>query len=1002
MSLLFTMLLLVVAVAAAAPCTRYLGRDAGYPLAGIYLLSAAAFLPAATRAMRGEETTYSVSWVESLNVNFALQADGIGVIFTFIALLIGAVVFVYSARYLEDGRNLSFYLTMCAFTLSMVGLVLADDMVLLFISWELTSLASFLLIARSGYGGELASLRTLTITFIGGLTFLAAVVSIIARTGTTSVTEALADPVWTEDAGFTTAMAVLVLTAAFTKSAQFPFHVWLPDAMAAATPVSAYLHAAAVVKAGIFLLLRFSPAFHATPLWNYTLIFVGLFTGAMAAWFAAQKTDLKKLMAYSTVSQLGLIVATIGIGTEEAIAAAMLHTIAHALFKSGLFMMVGVIDHAAHTRDMRRLPELYRAMPWSFGAVVLGCASMAGIPPMLGFVSKEEIFVSMQEAPGPEFVGWLALFGAAGGAVLTFAYCAKIVFGGFVDGTRTDITVHEAPPSLLIPAALPIFVGLPLALGVGILDTPIQHAVEAALPEGEVEHEVHFALWHGFNFELLLSFLIIVAGIVIIMNRTRLRAFIEHDSLNVDGPWMLGRIIKGHRRFGTKLALLVAANNPTRHVAAQLVVLSAVLLGGSIAVWQSSGLAPQQPGLTQPIDAVVLIVVLGGVIGATLSDSRLAATVGLSAVGIAVTVQIFALGAPDVGLTQLLVEALTVLMIMLVLQKLPLRFGRGPRFGNTAAAGLAIVSGVSAGVAVWVLTGRRERPAVAEYYLNEAPIESGGDNIVNTILVEFRALDTLGELTVLGMAGVALIAVLSTVRDRYLDPGPSADHNYVSEPDVPLRAPGSTASTAMREAWGNAIPLQLLVRLTIPLLVVISAILFWRGHNSPGGGFIAALVGSAVVALIYLASSRDHPVGPPKAPVTLIAVGVLLALGTGIWGLIAKGSFLEPLHGEFLGQKWTSAMIFDLGVYAAVLGLVMAAFNLLGAAEGTDEGTRERADQSVEGEVPGPMETVRGEHPGEENLPFRPSRNTNFLASGRKPPRERTDGSRTSRERTPR
>ncbi|MGC1209085.1 MAG: MnhB domain-containing protein, partial [Ornithinimicrobium sp.] len=266
----------------------------------------------------------------------------------------------------------------------------------------------------------------------------------------------------------------------------------------------------------------------------------------------------------------------------------------------------------------------------------------------------------------------------------------------------------------------------------------------------------------------------------------------------------------------------------------------------------------------------------------------------------------------------------------------------------------------------------------------------------------FRALDTLGELAVLGMAGVALIAVLSTVRDRYLDPGANVDHNYVPEADIPLRATGSTASKAIREAWGNAIPLQLLIRLTIPLLVAISAILFWRGHNSPGGGFIAALVGSAVIALIYLASSRDHPVGPPKAPVTLISGGILLALGTGIWGLLAKGSFLEPIAGKFLGQKLNSAMVFDLGVYAAVLGLVMAAFNLLGAAEGTEEGTRERADQSVEGEVPGPMETVRGEHPDEPELPSRPTRKTNFLASGRKPPRERTAGERSTRDRTQR
>ncbi|MGB5951153.1 MAG: hydrogen gas-evolving membrane-bound hydrogenase subunit E, partial [Ornithinimicrobium sp.] len=313
------------------------------------------------------------------------------------------------------------------------------------------------------------------------------------------------------------------------------------------------------------------------------------------------------------------------------------------------------------------------------------------------------------------------------------------------------------------------------------------------------------------------------------------------------------------------------------------------------------------------------------------------------------------------------------------------------RYGNTAAAALALVSGVAAGVTVWALVGRRELPEVADYYLNEAPEESGGANIVNTILVEFRALDTLGELSVLGMAGIALIAVLSTVRDRYLDPKPAADHNYVPAPELDLRPEGSTAYKAMTEAWGNAIPLQLLVRLTIPLLAAISAILFLRGHNAPGGGFIAALVGSAIVALIYLASSKDHPVGPPKAPVTLIAVGILLALGTGVWGLLAKGSFLEPITGKILGYKWTSAIVFDLGVYAAVLGLVIAAFNLLGAAEGTEEGTRERADQAVEGEVEGPMDTVRGEHPDADTAPARPTRTTTFLSSGRRPASQRDE-----------
>lgn len=979
MSLLWTLLILVAAVAAAPVCTHYLGREAGYPLAAVYLAATAAFMPAAAGVLRGEEVVYSVPWVPALDLNFALQADGIGVVFTMIALLIGAVVFVYSARYLEDGRHLSFYLVMAAFTLSMVGLVLADDMILLFLSWELTSLASFLLIARSGYGGELASLRTMTITFVGGVTLLAATGAIITRTGTTSVTEALAHPVWQEDPAFTSVMAILVLLAAFTKSAQFPFHIWLPDAMAAATPVSAYLHAAAVVKAGIFLLMRFTPAFAETPVWNYTLIVTGLFTGAMAAWFAAQKTDLKKLMAYSTVSQLGLIVATIGVGTEEALAAATLHIIAHALFKSGLFMMVGVIDHAAHTRDMRRLPALRKQMPWSFAVVVLGCASMAGIPPMLGFVSKESIFTAMLEAPGPEWVGWAALAGAVGGAVLTFAYCAKIVFGGFVDGTRSDVEVHEAAPSLLVPAALPILVSVALAFVVGVLDVPVGYAVQAALPGSEPDP--HLLLWHGLTLELGLSALMIAVGTVFVFNRRRLRAFIEHDTLSVDGAWVMTRMVRHLSTFGRVLVGTVRADNPTRHVAAQFVTLSAVAIGGVLAILATRGLEPLQPDLGEPIDVFLLVVVAGGVIGLAQADSRLAATVSLAAVGIAVTVQIFALGAPDVGLTQLLVEGLTVLMVMLVLQKLPLHFGKGPRWGQSSVVGLAVVTGIAAGVLTWALTGRRERTPVADYYLTEAYEETGGANIVNTILVEFRALDTLGELTVLGMAGVAIIAVLSTVRDRDLDPDPEHDRGYVGDPDVPLQPQPSAAHRAIMGAWGNAVPLQLLVQVTAPLLGVISAILFLRGHTSPGGGFIAALVGSAIVALVYLSAAKDHQVGPPRLPVFLIAVGILLAIGTGIVGLLAAGSFLEPLHGYVWGQSVSTAMVFDLGVYSAVLGLVMAAFNLLGASEDSDEGARERADESIEGELQGPMDTTRGERAQ------RVTPRSTFLASGTAPPR---------------
>lgn len=990
MSLSLTLLLLVIAVLTTAPITRALGRASGWPLAGLYLAATLAFLPAAGAVLRGEPPEVGWSWVPGLDVTLAFRADGIGVVFTLIALLIGAVVFAYSTRYLAPGRQLSFYLVMTAFTLSMVGLVLADDLIVLFLCWELTSLASFLLIARSGgAGGETASMRTLLITFLGGLTFLAAVTAIGVRTGTTSVTDALAHPVWREDPTFTAVAAVLVLVSAFTKSAQFPFHSWLPDAMAADTPVSAYLHAAAVVKAGIFLLLRFSPAFHETPVWNVTLITVGLFTGAMGAVFAFTKTDLKKLMAYSTVSQLGLIVATIGIGTPEALTAAVIHTIAHALFKSGLFMMVGVVDHAAHTRDLRRLPELRRQMPLAFWTMVLGCASMAGVPPMLGFVSKEAILAAARDVPGPAWASWLTVLGVAVGAALTMAYCVKIVWAAFVDGPREPDRNVRSDPWLLVPAALPIVVGLPLAVVVFVLDAPVARAVEAALPVGP-RVDPHLVLWHGFTLELVITAAVLAAGALVVARRRTLRRRWERDLLHRDGSAVFDSAVAGVTRSGRGLSRLVAADHPTRHVAVQLVAVSAVVLVGALGASGSTTLPAPVAGLSQPIDAVVLLLVLGGVAGVVLSHSRLGATVSLGAVGVMVTVQIFALGAPDVGMTQLLVESLTVIVIMLVLQKLPLTFGRSEHRARQRAVTLALVAGVAAVAATWLLTGRRERSEVGLYYLQEGPGITQGANIVNTILVEFRALDTLGELAVLGMAGVAMIAVLSTVRDRYLDPEPGRDRDHRA-PAIALRAEGTRAYAAMETAWGNAIPMQLLIRATVPLLAVASVVLFYRGHNEPGGGFIAALVGSGIVGLIYLSRSRDEQVGPPRLPLWLIGGGVGTAIGSGLLGLALTGSFLGSRYGYVLGQGVSTSLIFDVGVYTAVLGLVLVAFNLLGATRsgaqpGSDEaheGTRERVDEAVEGELSGPLDSSRGESAPHAML--RPTRRSRYLDSGTGP-----------------
>lgn len=932
------------------PLTGRIGRRTGYPLGVVFLLIAAALVPTAREVVGGTPVTFSVPWVPGLGLELGLRLDGLSLVFIALALVIGALVFLYSPTYFQSGTQRGFYLVMSGFTFSMVAFVLSDDLVLMFLTWELTSLASFLLIARSGQAGEPASMRTMLMTFIGGLTLLAAVGLTIARTGTTDFSSAMASEVWQTDPAFTAVVAVLVAVAGFSKAAQFPFHVWLPDAMAASTPVSAYLHAAAVVKAGIYLLMRFTAIFHGVPIWTILLVGVGLFTTCLGAWFALQQTDLKKLMAYSTVSQLGLITATIGVGTEFAMAAAVIHTIAHAGFKSGLFMLMGIVDHQAGTRMIDRLPALRGVMPWTFAATAIGLASMAGIPPMLGFISKEKMFAAFLDLPGPAIVPWLALGVAAFGAVLTFAYSGKILFGAFIDGDEPDPSIREGSWLTIAPAALPIVVGLPLAFVVSVFEGPVGAAVRAVWPD--YEGSVSFYLWHGVTVELIVTLAVFAAGTAIILRRARLRPIVEHPTFVKDGADVLADVNHWLSRHGMRLVDLVRADYPSRHLAPMLVSLAVLIGVGSVGLWLADEVAPLQSGLNRPVDVGILVIAVAGTLALTRTRSRIGGAVLLGGIGIAMTVQIFSLGAADVGLTQLLVEVLTVLVIMLVLRKLPLQFSDGIHPKNGRNAVIAVGAGVAAALAAFTLIGRRERSAVGDYYVENAPEVTGGDNIVNVILVEFRALDTFGELVVLGMAGVAIMAVLSTIPRRFLDPrpdpSPESPAAYVPPPVVEVDAKGTRAYQALEDTRANTEALRLLQKPLIPILIVISAVLFWRGHNDPGGGFIAALVAACAVAYVYMAKTDEAPVSSPRIPVLLIAGGVLTALAAGFLGY-TSGQFLEPLYGYLGPIGLYSSMLFDVGVYAAVLGLVMVAFNVLGAP--SDEGQEPDSDAATDEEV---------------------------------------------------
>ncbi|MDO4685077.1 MAG: DUF4040 family protein [Corynebacterium sp.] len=915
MSLIIVLVLAAAAFALSPVAVKMLDRRAGWPLGLIFIV--AAVLLAREVAAQGAHLSVRTPWAPSFlsptsSVDFALLGDGLGVFFALLALSIGAVVFIYSAAYLHNNANNgSFYVIMTGFMLSVLLLMLSDDVVLLFISWELVSIASFLLIARAGSGGQAGATRTLILTFTGGLTLLIAITIMATQAGTTNLHQILQASFWDEKPALTTALAVLIAISAFTKAAQLPFHFWLPEAMAAATPVSAFLHAAAVVKAGIYLLMRFSAVFHDNYVWNLLLIVSGMSTAVMASFFAIQKTDLKKLTAYSTVSQLGWIVATIGVGTPFALAAALIHTLAHALFKSSLFMLIGVIDHQAGSRDVRRLGKLYKQMPFTFVSVTVGALSMAAIPPTLGFISKESLLEAFLHAPFGSTGVILLMIAAGVGALFTMSYSARLVLGAFVDGPRDMSHVKEAPVTLWLPAALPGLLSLPLAFTVGALDAPV-HAI--------VDTHVHFGLWHGVTVPLMVSLAVMAVGVAAIVARRTLLPLIDgRELLPFSGNSLLQGITDGAKRWGEFVGRMADSYSPARHLTYPLIVI--LLLAYVTLLFPGiDGVspAPRVPNTDRPIDILPLLIVAGSVFGLTRVRTRLNGVILLGTAGVGVTLQILVLGAPDVALTQFLVEILVVVIMMMVIRQQPTEFHKiAPR--RALSAGLiAILTAIATFAGVWELLGRHERPEIAMWYLTEAPEISGGANVVNTILVEFRALDTMGELAVLGMAGVVIAAVVGSIPRHPFAKGTHPEPFGASQL--------------------NAVPMKVLIRQLIPVLGILSFLIFMRGHNDPGGGFIAALVAGGAYMLFYLSRGRDEKVVRTNTPYYLTGLGVLTAIGAGILGYF-HDSFLAPIHGYIFGEHFTTSMIFDVGVFLAVLGMLTVAVNDLGGylRPGTDE-----------------------------------------------------------------
>ncbi|MDG4765321.1 proton-conducting transporter membrane subunit [Solwaraspora sp. WMMD406] len=927
---MLAVLVMLTGLAATVPLlTRLLGRDAGYPLAAGYLAGCALLASRLPMVLDGGTIAVSARWLPDLDIAFALRMDGLAMVFGLLVLGVGALIMGYCPRYLTpDSRWTGLYTLLTLFTAAMLGLIFAADLLLLFLFWELTTVCSFFLIGLASPAAARPATRALLVTAGGGLALLAAVVVLIVTQGTSDLTTILAYPQRLLSSPAAWVVGALLIVAAFTKSAQFPFHFWLPSAMVAITPVSAYLHAATMVKAGIYLLIRFSPVYAAEVAWTVVLVLGGLGTALLGAFLALRQHDLKALLAYSTVSQLGLLVAVIGVGTPAALAAAILHTVAHALFKATLFMLVGIIDREAGSRDIRELSGLRRVMPVTATLTSLAAMSMAGLPPLLGFVSKEAIFEALIKTGIDPWLTPTAEILAVSASVLTFAYGARIVHQTFAGPTRQP-DLYEPAWSFLAPAAVAALLSVVLGPAAALLGPLIDQATEDARPGGEAPY---VAFWHGFTPGLWLSVLTVTLGLLLFIARDRVERVVQSVRLAPPGAQLFDHGYAGLLRIGRLVGEPSRYSSPAAHLFRP--VLALVLLG-AVGVHGLAALPAWPAGRTGTGDwpvLVLLAVALGGIV---LVRSALAAIGLLGLVGLLVATWFLLAGAPDVALTLMLVEVLTAVVGMLVLRRLPARLP-GARFQPVSAfaGALAIGAGVVAAAATIGLTGRRELSVAGDYFLRNAEPATGGSNVVNVILVDFRALDTLGEAAVLTAVALGLVGLFRVGGDRTGPdrgrPGGAGAHAGASE-----------VVASSRPSRSGAIPPDLVLwfahRLLAPVMLIVSAYLFLRGHDEPGGGFIAALVAGIAMGLGQLAAAGARlPLLGRLRPRVPIAAGLLLCLAVGLQPIAAGAPMLTPQYSPNLwlfGFSLTPVTIFDVGVYLMVLGLIAAAMSRLGAVD---------------------------------------------------------------------
>ena len=901
-------------------------------------------------------------WIPSAGINFSVRMDGFAWMFAMLVTGIGLLVALYARYYMSKNdpvpRFFSFFL---AFMGAMLGVVLSGNVVQLVFFWELTSLFSFMLI---GYWYHRKDARrgarmALTVTGAGGLAMLAGMLMLGHIAGSYQLDVILGAGERIRAHPLYTPMLVLVLLGAFTKSAQFPFHFWLPRAMAAPTPVSAYLHSATMVKAGVFLLARLWPALSGTEQWFWLVGGAGVVTLVLGAYFAMFQNDLKGLLAYSTISHLGLITLLLGLNRDLAAVAAVFHIMNHATFKASLFMAAGIIDHETGTRDMRRLSGLWKAMPITGTLAFVASAAMAGVPLMNGFLSKEMFFAETVDLSSTPLLDYGLPVAATLAGIFAVVYSLRFSVGVFLGPPARHLPLEPHEPVRWMRVPIEILVLLCIVVGIfpqwsigPALDVAARPVVGGAMPPFSL------AIWHGFNKPLVMSLIALGGGIALylLLRRGVVAGRFKHAPLlGLNGQRLFESTLYGLDR-ASRWALAVLSTY--RLQPQMLLMVLAAIVFASVALWAggiSWGDRPRVPGNLE----FALLWVLGCVAALAAANQakfhRLAALILLGAVGLAVSLTFLWFSAPDLALTQLTVEVVTTVLFLLGLRWLPKRrpeeaehLGLRVRARRARDFVVSLVAGGGMAVLAYAMMTRPAPQSISPFFIDRSLPEGGGTNVVNVMLVDFRAFDTMGEITVLGIVGLTVYALLRRFRPpREMAALPPQQRAVLPDLVSDLINPRTAQDTAL----GYMMVPAVLVRLLLPIAVVIALYFFMRGHNLPGGGFVAGLcVAIAFLTQYIVAGTYWVEAHLQLKVIRWIALGMLAAVATGLGSLWFGYPFLTSHTAHVtlpgLGEVYfASAMLFDVGVFAVVVGATLLILTAL-------------AHQSVRGHRRAPEKTV--------------------------------------------